>query len=112
MPLEGQPLDARANMERAASSIPIENFRSGTDDFDSWIERFESAVVLATNASTQGRKQELCLRWLPLKLDDEARAVLKQVPDGTSYPDTIARLKSLLIDPVEEYKWKAMRVKA
>ena len=99
----------RWNSERAASSLPIENYKSNVDDFDAWIEKFESAVALATNPATEARKEELCLKWLPLKLDDEALAVLEQVPAQASYHETITSLKSLLIDPVEQYKWRAMK---
>ena len=97
------------NRERGASSIPLADFVSGTDDFETWIERFENAVQLATNATSDARRKELYLQWLPLKLDDEARAILKQVPPNTSYADTITQMNNLLSDPVEEYKWKAMK---
>ena len=97
------------NRERGASSIPCNDFQSGKEDFASWIEKFQSAVNVATNASTDARKHALYLLWLPLKLDEEARAVLKQVPQGTNYTDTITLMKDLLIDEVEVYKWKAMK---
>ena len=109
-PMDAHPhLNFRWNSERAASSLPIENYKSNVDDFDAWIERFESAVALATNPATEARKEELCLKWLPLKLDDEALAILKQVPAQATYRETITSLKKLLIDPVEQYKWKAMK---
>ena len=94
--------------ERGASSIPCDDFQSGKDDFEAWIERFQAAVDVATNAPA-GRKNALYLQWLPLKLDDEARAVLKQVPTGTDYTNTINLMKDLLIDEFEVYKWKAMK---
>ena len=94
--------------ERGASSIPCNDFQSGKDDFESWIERFQAAVDVATNA-TADRKHAVYLQWLPLKLDDEARAVLKQVPAATNYTNTIALMKELLIDEVEIYKWRAMK---
>ena len=94
--------------ERGTSSIPCNDFQSGRDDFETWIEKFQSAVNVATNAP-EDRKHPLYLQWLPLKLDDEARAVLKQVPQGTNYTDTIKRMKDLLIDEVEIYKWRAMK---
>ena len=100
---------AEPNRERGASSIPCNDFQSGEDDFDSWIEKFESAVNVATNASTNDRKHALYLLWLPLKLDEEARAVLKQVPSGATYTNTKALMKDLLIDEVEVYKWRAMK---
>ena len=96
------------NRERGASSIPCNDFQSGKDDFDSWIEKFETAVNVATNAS-EDRKHPLYLMWLPLKLDEEARAVLKQVPAAATYTNTKALMKDLLIDEVEVYKWRAMK---
>ena len=97
------------NRERGASSIPCNDFQSGKDDFESWIEKFQSAVNVATNAATDARKHALYLLWLPLKLDEEARAVLKQVPENTNYTNTITLMKDLLIDEVEVYKWRAMK---
>ena len=94
--------------ERGASSIPCLDYDSSKDDFETWIEKFEYAVNVATNAPTPARRQQLYLQWLPLKLDNEARAILKQVPTGLNYEQTIARLKELLIDEVEIYKWKML----
>ena len=59
--------------EKAASTIPIDNFDSTKDDFDDWIERFENAVKLACNPQTEARKSALYLQWLVLKLDAAAR---------------------------------------
>ena len=102
------PAAPEPNRERGASSIPCNDFQSGKDDFDSWIEKFETAVNVATNAS-EDRKHPLYLMWLPLKLDEEARAVLKQVPAAATYTNTKALMKDLLIDEVEVYKWRAMK---
>ena len=110
--------NADANMtERAASSIPIEIFDSAKDDFDDWIERFESAVALATNAQSADRKNILYLTWLPLKLDPAARGVLRQIPATTVYATANGvkgvkeLLKELLVDPGDVYRWRAMKKK-
>ena len=98
---------AENNRERGASSIPCKDYDSNTDDFDSWILTFENAVNVATNAQTHARQQILYKQWLPLKLDNEAKAILEQVPAEANYADTISQLKELLIDEVEIYKWKS-----
>ena len=107
-----QPLNLQANMdganrERGASSIPCPDYNSNEDNFDVWILTFENAVNVATNAQTAARKQELYKMWLPLKLDKEAQAVLAQVPAGATYEVTVARLKELLTDEIEVYKWRS-----
>ena len=91
------------------STISVERFKTGEDDFEEWIQLFESSIVLGTNASTDARKIELYLRALPLKLDDEARALFKQCT-GT-YAEKKEQMIELLIDPQEEYKWHAKKAK-
>ena len=95
--------------ERALSAISVERFRTGEDDFEEWIQLFESSIVLGTNASTDVRKIELYLRALPLKLDDEARALFKQCTG--SYAEKKEQMIELLTDPQEEYKWHAKKAK-
>ena len=56
---------------RGYTSIGCENFTSGVDDFDEWIELFESAVELATNKTGDTLKDQF-KKWLPLKLDKTA----------------------------------------
>ena len=63
-----------APRERGTSSIPCLDYNSSKDDFETWIEKFENAVNVATNAPTLARRHQLYLQWLPLKLDNEARA--------------------------------------
>ena len=98
---------ADANRERGASSIPCQDYDSNQDDFDSWILIFENAVNVATNAQTHARQQVLYKQWLPLKLDEEAKAILEQIPADANYADTVSQLKELLLDEVEIYKWKS-----
>ena len=105
MPDQQEEMDP--SRERGASSIPCPEYNHKTDNFDSWIIKFEKAVDVATNAPTHARRQVLYKQWLPLKLDKEAEAILHQVPATLSYDDTIARLKELLIDDTEIYKWKS-----
>ena len=100
---------AMAATNERASSIPVDPFCSGVDDLDEWFEIFENAVKLAMNPSTDERKAELCIAWLPIKLDGEARAVFKQIPTTFTYAQIKAQLKERLVDPNEVYKWKAMK---
>ena len=103
--------------EKAPSQLPLDKFVSGTDDFDEWIERFETSVALATNAQSEARRNALYLQWLPLWIDEPARAVLRQIPPGTVYQTANnvkgvkALLKELLLDPNDVYQWRAMKKK-
>ena len=99
------PVAAAIMAEKATSTIPIEKFKSGKDDFDEWVTLFEQAVLLATNAPA-ARHAALFLAWLPLSLDSSAKDVFRQVPANSSYAEAKALLKTLLVDPCEEYKWQ------
>ena len=103
--------------EKAASGISIADFNSSKDDFDEWIELFEASVELATTPQTNDRKHALFLKWLTIKLDPPARAVLKNIAPGTPYPTAGGvkgvkdQLSELLIDEHEVYKWQAYKLK-
>ena len=62
---------AMAATNERARTIPVDPFCSGVDDLDEWFEIFENAVKLAMNPSTDERKAELCIAWLPIKLNGE-----------------------------------------
>ena len=94
--------------ERAASNIPVEIFRPALDDFDEWIGMFESAVELATNPQSDDRKYELCMNWLPIKLDDATRMIHSNCSSET-WIDLKTELKSLLVTPEERYNWRSGR---
>lgn len=96
--------------ERATSTIPIDKFKSATDDFEEWIQLFEQAVVLATNAPA-ARQPALFRSWLGLSLDPAAKDVYRQIPANATYAEAKDLLKKLLIDPTEEYKWQALKNK-
>ena len=109
--------DSDMAREKAASGISIADFNSNKDDFDEWIELFEASVELATNPQTNDRKHALFLKWLTIKLDPPARAVLKQITPGTAYATAGGvkgvkdQLSELLIDEHEVYKWQAHKLK-
>ena len=64
--------------EQAASSIAVDNFKSGVDDFETWVDLFERAVYVATGTRDQNTLYALYIQWLPLKLDLAALNVLGQ----------------------------------
>ena len=94
--------------EKAAHSIPVENFRSEQDSFDDWIKLFEDAVSLATNAPDD-RKELLYKKWLPLKLDNRSRELLKNCTLAATWTILKKELKGFLVDPQEKYNWQTNR---
>ena len=90
---------------RGTSSIGVDNYVSG-QDFEEYVDLFVSGVKLATNARDQQEVDDLCLEWLPLKLDAAALAVYKQA-DKTSWTALKEDLIKLLVDPQEKFKWQA-----
>ena len=104
------PLPPGIMAEKATSTIPIEKFQSGVDDFDDWIEMFERAVKLATNAPAV-RLPALFLDWLSISLDSAAKDVFRQIPTTATYAEAKTLLKKLLVDPCEAYKWQSMKTK-
>ena len=94
--------------EQATHSIPVATFQSEVDNFDDWIELFEGAVELATNAPND-RKESLFKKWLPLKLDNRSCDLLKNCDITAPWKDLKIALKALLIDPQEQYNWQTRR---
>ena len=94
--------------EKTTNSLPVEVFRPDEDDFEEWILRFETAVVLATNVTDKARKSQLCRNWLSLKLDDRSRIILGNCKK-TDWDELKVELRDLLIDPQEKYNWRARR---
>ena len=109
---------ARDDRARTSSSIGIEKYKSGVDDFEDWVELFEKAVNLATRPPNDTERHLLYKEWLSLRLDKPARAILAQAearthavaqalqaPRDATWKELKEELISLLIDPNEEYKW-------
>ena len=95
--------------EKAANSIPVEQFETGKD-FDEWIEMFESAVVVATKVTDPARKLILYKTWLPLKLDEQARMAYKGCT-SEAWADLKKELSGMLIDPSEKCAWRSGKKK-
>ena len=70
--------------DKPAYSLPVSSFRSDQDDFDSWIELFEASVKVAHPAADEAAIHALNLKWLPLKLDDDARTIYGSKTKDTS----------------------------
>ena len=104
-----KPLLSKMATEKAAHSIPVDNFRSDQDSFDDWVKLFEDAVALATNAA-EDREEPLCKRWLPLKLDERSRGLLKSCKKDAAWVDLKKELKGFLVDPQEKYNWQVNRL--
>ena len=107
IPPPGRRLSGMAT-ERAAHSIPVDNFRSEQNSFDDWIKLFEDAVALATNAPDD-RKEPLYKKWLPLKLDDRSRELLKNCTAAATWT-ILKEFKGFLADPQENYNWQTNRI--
>ena len=95
--------------EAATSELPVEKFRSNHDIFREWIKTMEDGIVLTCNPQSKERKEELCLLWLPLMLDDSAKSVWQNVTKK-KWEEIKVEMEELLVDPQERYNWKAGQV--
>ena len=101
-------LPARPNrVERPTSSIAVDKYRSGVDDFEEYGEILERGIKVATNVRDATELGLLCKDWLPLKLDAPALAILRQANGAADWKDLKEELIALLVDPQEKYKWQA-----
>ena len=91
--------------EVATSELPVEKFRSNHDIFREWIKRMEDGIVLTCNPQSEERKEELCILWLPLMLDDAAHAIWQNVTKK-KWEEIKVEMEELLVDPQERYNWK------
>ena len=95
-------------MAQAVNNIPVKDFRSDVDNFDTWIELLEEAVQISYKGATADELLDAKKTWLKLKLDDKARATYANVTK-TSWDEIKAEFKELLIDPQEKYNWQTRR---
>ena len=103
----GGPVAAEPR-ERASATVDVVPYQHGKDDFDEWVELLESAISLATNA-TGNNHEQLCKRWLPLKLDAASRAIYKRADKTLAWAALKTELKKLFVDPQDAYRWQAKR---
>ena len=99
-----------AAMERTihSNSLACKDYRTG-DDFDIWVALFERAVEVAHQIEAGDRRDTLCKKWLPLKLDDHAGTALAGLDQALNWANTKKGLSALLADPQERYNWLAGR---
>lgn len=97
-----------ANGVHHAHSLAVDKFRYEQDDFGNWVTMFEDAVGLAHGITAGNERDVLCLRWLPLKLDESARMVYKEAKKD-EWATLKTDLTKLLIDPQDKYNWLSGR---
>ena len=95
-------------MAQAVNSIPVKDFRSDVDNFNTWIELLEEAVTISYKGATADELLQAKKTWLKLKLDDKARATYANVTK-TNWEEIKTEFKELLIDPQEKYNWQTRR---
>ena len=95
-------------MAEGPYSIPVDSFQSNEDDFETWVQLFESAIILAYPTATAAELKQYFIKWLPLKLDNEARSIYKNVT-AAEWKDKKEELTKLLVNPEEKYNWLAQR---
>ena len=84
----------------------MDQFQYGSPDADwiQWVERFERAVQVATNALGQARLEELCLLWVSLKLNDKAQPIYDKCQHKDSnWPLLKGELAEALEDPMATF---------
>ena len=99
----------QGTFERVSGELPVDKFPYGTAeaDWEQWLGRFERAVKVATNATTQSRLEELYLMWIPLKLNDDAQPIYgKCVHKDGPWPLLRVELGTALENPMVRRKWQ------
>ena len=105
---QGGSGSGQGTFERVSGELPVDKFPYGTADADweQWVRRFEKAVKVATNAATPERLEELCLLWIPLKLNDEAQSIYEKCANKErDWQSLKAELAEALEDPMIRRKW-------
>ena len=93
-------------MAHGGYSLAVHDFKSKSDDLSVWVKLFEDSVKLAYRDADEAAIGELCIQWLPFKLDEEARIIHGSVTKA-KWPEIKTELRNLLVDPQEAYNWKA-----
>ena len=99
---------SKNEFERVTGDVPIDKFPYGTPgaDWGQWSQRFEIAVQAATNAYGRERLEELCLLWIPLKLNEEAQPIYSKAEHkGSNWTLLQAELAEAFEDPRILRQW-------
>ena len=105
-------ISGRNTYERVPEKIPIDKFKYGTPgaDWSQWSLLFVQAVQAATNAKGRDRLEQLCLLWIPLKLNEEAQPIYdKTEHKEKSWPLLRAELEEAFEDPRIKRQWARNR---
>ena len=87
-----------------AHSLACEKYKTG-DDFEVWVEQFEKAVAIAHQVDDGQVKDDLCKKWISLKLDETALISYRGVDPNLPWPGLKAKLLEVFADPQEKYDW-------
>ena len=93
------PIPRPNRVERPTSSIAVDKYRTGVDDFEEYGEILERGIKVATNVRDATELGLLCKDWLPLKLDAPALAILRQADRNADWPTLKEELIALLVEP-------------
>ena len=99
----------RSTFERVTGEIPIDKYEYGSAEanWSDWVLGFEKAVQVATNAANRDCLEQLCLQWLPLKLNDGAQPIYAKCEyKDKSWPSLRAELAERLDDPTVRRQWE------
>ena len=99
---------SKNEFERVTGDVPIDKFPYGTPgaDWGQWSQRFEIAVQAATNAYGRERLGELCLLWIPLKLNEKAQPIYSKAEHkGSNWTLLQAELAEAFEDPRILRQW-------
>ena len=97
-----------AMADKTPYSLQVSTFRFQHDDFEEWVDLFEKSIKLAYPTSDEDARKNYCVSWLPLKLDEDARTIFRNVTAAT-WDEIKAELKKLLVNPEDKYNWLARR---
>ena len=92
---------------RGVNNLPIREYKYGMD-WDEYAPEYEESVGLAHNVEPGNDRDRLCVKWLKLKMDDGAKAILAEAKE-TTWDKLKKELSLLFIDQQEKYDWLANR---
>ena len=92
---------------RGVNNLPIREFKYGMD-WDEYVPEYEESVGLSHNVEAGDDRDRFCLKWLKLKMDDAAKAILAEAKE-TTWKKLKDELSLLFVDQQEKYDWLANR---
>ena len=92
---------------RGVNNLPIREFKYGMD-WDEYVPEYEESVGLSHNVEAGSDRDKFCMKWLKLKMDDAAKAILNEAKE-TTWAKLKEELSLLFVDQQEKYDWLANR---